>query len=479
MNRKKDLLANIRNGKELNFSDRIQLIIQLSIPAILAQVTSFIMQYIDASMVGQMGANSSASIGLVASTTWLFGCLGSAVAAGFYIQVAQYIGAKEFSKAKDVLKQSFAVIFALTIFIATIGILISSKLPHLLGGAKEIAKEASLYFLIYSCGIPAHAFNSLSSGMLQASGNVKVPSILNSLMCILDVILNFIFIFKAHVFLFGNYRLTIPGFHLGVAGAALGTILSEYIIVLFMLYYLCIKSPLLAIIGQKTKQTDSHSKTENSLSYTKKAFKLSFPIAIENIIVCSAYVAATKIVAPLGVIAIAANSFAVTAESLCYMPGYGISSASTGIIGQSIGAKRPELAISLGKMTILLGMTLMAISGALMYIFAPFIIGLLTPDKAVQALGAKILRIEAFAEPLYGASIIVTGVLRGAGDTVGPSIMSLVSMWCVRIPLSYFLSIRYGLVGVWIAMCAELCFRGIIFLIRFSRKKWLNKDLSA
>lgn len=131
----------------------------------------------------------------------------------------------------------------------------------------------------------------------------------------------------------------------------------------------------------------------------------------------------------------------------------------------------------LGWLTTLFGAALMAGSGALMFAFAPQMIGILTPDTQVRALGASVLRIEAFAEPMFGASIVAGGVFRGAGDTLVPSCMSLFSMWAVRIPLAAFLAPRIGLRGVWIAMCTELCFRGIIFLIRLAGHRWSGKQL--
>ena len=148
----------------------------------------------------------------------------------------------------------------------------------------------------------------------------------------------------------------------------------------------------------------------------------------------------------------AANAFAITAESLCYMPAYGIEEAATALVGQSIGAGRGKLALSFGRISVAFGMGIMAFTGLLMFIFAPFMIGILTPDPAVRELGVTILRIEAFAEPLYGASIVVTGVLRGAGDTLVSSLMNFFSLWAVRVVLSFLLVGSYGLVGVWIAI---------------------------
>ena len=173
-----------------------------------------------------------------------------------------------------------------------------------------------------------------------------------------------------------------------------------------------------------------------------------------------------KIIAPLGAVAIAANSFGVTAESFCYMPGYGIAAAASPLIGQSLGAGRFDLLKRFAHITISMGMIIMGIAAVIMYIAVPWIFAFLTPDHSVRALGVEIMRIEMWAEPLFGAAIVSAGVLRGAGDTLVPAVLNLCSVWIVRIPLTLVLVSSMGLYGAWTAMCIELCCRGIIMLIR-------------
>ena len=426
---KEDTLSYIRNNKEITFEQKIRLVIMLSLPTILAQVSSIIMQYIDASMVGRLGAGCSASIGLVSTTTWLLGSLASAPSLGFSIQVAQLVGAKKFNRARRVFLQSFGIVLLISIIIGAAGAMISWGLPAWLGGEESIHKDAAMYFLITSLSMPALGFNRLGTRMLQSCGNTKTPGILNSMNCLLDIIFTTIIMF----------------------------------------YVLMFRTPMLS----KGYGTDSDEKA--GLATIKKSFVLSLPVTFENVVMFGAMITITRIVAPLGVVAVAANAFAITAESLCYMPAYGIEEAATALVGQSIGAGRGKLALSFGRISVAFGMGIMAFTGLLMFIFAPFMIGILTPDPAVRELGVTILRIEAFAEPLYGASIVVTGVLRGAGDTLVSSLMNFFSLWAVRVVLSFLLVGSYGLVGVWIAMAAELCFRGAIFLVRMERKKWLKK----
>lgn len=459
------LLYKIRNGNSISASEQLRLVWSLSIPAIMAQLTLVIMQYIDASMVGRLGADESASIGLVASSTWLFGCVCTSFTVGFAVMAAQNIGAGNEKNARMILKHGLLFISILSVAVAAIGVCINGSLPVWLGSEEKLWKDASGYFLVYVCSIPAVGLNTFAGSMLQCSGNMKVPAILNVMMCVLDVCFNAIFIFPEITIDFLGINICLPGLSLGVIGAALGTAVSAIITAIFMLYFLCIKSRELHLHGR-------NERFKLDTNCLKKSIKISVPVAIEHIVVCGAMVVTMKIVAPLGTVALAANSFAVTAESLCYMPGYGIADAATTLVGQSIGAGRRNLVRHFARMTVVVGIIVMTITGVIMYLEAPLMMSLLTTDTAVQELGVKMLRIEAFAEPMYAATIVATGALRGAGDTLVPSILNLVSLWLVRLPLAVWLAGGLGLSGVWIAMCIELVFRGILFLIRLLREKW-------
>ncbi len=447
---RRDFLAEMRAGKALTFNEQVMLILKLALPAILAQISSIIMQYIDASMVGRLGAEGSASIGLVSSTTWLFGGVNMAIVTGFSVQVAQAIGAGDEKHARNVMRQSYFVCVGLSLILALSAAAIAKPLPFILGGNEDIVADATKYFLVYGLSLPFVELNTLAGSMLQATGNMRVPSALHVMMCFWDVVFNWLFIY---------------GLGLGVMGAALGTASAELLTALFMMYFQLLKSPVLKIRADE--------KTVFEKSVLKRAAKISLPIAFEQVITTGAQVMSTRIIAPLGTVAIAANSFGVTAEALCYMPGYGISSAATTLIGQSIGAKRTDLTKRLGWMATILGMSIMAVTGAAMFVASPFVVGLLSTDADVVSLATKCLRIELLAEPLFGASIVANGVFRGAGKTLAPSLINFASMWGIRITLSLLLTKSMGLQGAWIAMAVQLSFLGIAFLIRLARNSWL------
>ena len=171
----------------------------------------------------------------------------------------------------------------------------------------------------------------------------------------------------------------------------------------------------------------------------------------------------TVIVAPLGVMAIAANAFAITAESLCYMPGYGIADAATTLVGQSYGASYGlNIARQFGYMTVGMGMVLMTVMGIVLYITAPAVMSLMSPVEEICLLGTEALRIEAWAEPMFAASIVAYGVMVGVGDTVVPAIMNFGSIWLVRLPIAAVLAPTMGLPECG-RPCALSCVSGGVF----------------
>ena len=232
---------------------------------------------------------------------------------------------------------------------------------------------------------------------------------------------------------------------LGVMGAALGTGVAMLITAGLMLYFLLWRSDMLGIFKKQREQRES-----------LPSFRPT----------------------PLGTIAIAAHSLAITVESLCYMPGFGISEAATTLVGQGIGAGQKQLTHSFANMSVSLGIGVMTLMGVLMFIFAHELMSVMSPVAAIQALGAYCLRIEAFAEPMFAAAIVCNGVFIGAGDTLKPAIMSLCSMWGVRLTLAALLAREYGLKGVWTAMAIELTFRGVIFLCRLFYGHWDEKTVN-
>ena len=457
------LSARMRQGETIPLRDTAGVVLMLSIPSILEQIVVTAMEYIDAAMVGHIGAEATAAIGIVSSSTWLLHGILVGLYNAFSIQIAQYLGADRQQDARGVLRQAMLFNLAAGLAAAAFGIGISGHLPGWLGADVSLQANASAYFAIWSAALPFTMAMGMYTSMLRASGDALTPGLISVLVCVLDAIFNFFLINPTRTL----WGITVWGAGLGVPGAALGTALATVVggllalcILLFREGPLCIHKP---------------GSWKITRACIRNLGKVGVPLAAERAALSSAQVLQVRIVSQLGTVAIAANSLGVSAEGLCYMAGYGIQSAAVTLIGQAVGANRKDMAKRFAWLCTGLGMGVMALSGVGLWIFAPALMSLFTTDAAVIALGAQVLRIEAWAEPMFGASIVASGAMQGAGDSTSCFVLNIFSMWCIRLTLAFLLAPRLGLMGVWGAMCCELSIRGLLFLIRLARGKWLEK----
>ena len=297
---------------------------RLSLPAILTQITTIAMQYIDSAMVGALGANASASIGLVSTSTWLIGGIIGGVSAGLFRAGVAPHRRRGRPRARTVVRHGLVTGMLIAVILAALAALISEPLPRWLHGDEAIRADACAYFLTFALMVPFSQLNSLCASFLQSAGDMVSPSVLNAVMCVLDVFFNALFIPRC-----------------GVFGAGLGTASACAVVSLLMAAQCLLRNPHLHM-RRKEKDTVRGA-------ILKKAFRIGFPVALQEVFLCAAMVVQTRIIAPLGAVAVAANSFAVTAEGFCYMPGYGLGAAAATLVGRSVGAGETRLARQQGE----------------------------------------------------------------------------------------------------------------------------------
>ncbi len=308
------MLKLIREGQPLSSRQQMQLTFTLSLPAILANVSAMVMHFIDAAMVGQLGADDSASVGLMGTTSWLFEGVLSAFAAGYAVQVAHLLGAKRNADARQMVRQAIVVCLLFSLLVAGLGLLLCRPLPVWLGAEPHIRGNATLYFGTFMLFVPFFMLDIVASSMLRSSGNMRIPSALNILMCVLDVIFNFFLIFPTRELSIMGCSITMPGAGMGVLGAALGSASAGLIVASIMLYYLVYRS-------SELRLTIDKGSFKPSWIYFWKSIKISSPMALQHTMMCTAMIVITGIIAPLGSVALAANSFGITAGSSCLMSG--------------------------------------------------------------------------------------------------------------------------------------------------------------
>ncbi len=449
----------------------VRILMTLAWPSIVEQLLITMVSYVDTAMVGSLGAGATAAIAVNASTTWLIGGILTAMGVGFSVQVAYYAGAGDASMVRRILDQAVIAVLVFGLFMMAVGLVLSGFLPGWMGASKEILQDAKRYIRIYMLSLVFQCSSGVFSAILRCTGDTRTPMLLNTGTNLLNVILNYFLIFPRRLVHIGSLSIPVWGAGWGVAGAAAASTIAMTITgtALLLIVYLR-KGP------YRIRLTDNYRPDRVVL---KKAVSLSLPAAFERLIMSGGQIYMTRLVSSLGTVALAANHVAVTAEGISYMPATGISFAATALVGQSLGAGDDEKAQRFGSLAGWSGFLLSSAMGLLLFLFAVPLASLFSSDPQVIRVAAKMLRIVSFSEPFFGLSIVLSGALRGGGDTRYPFYVSLICMLGIRGVLAPILifGFKMNLEAVWIAMVADLYARGILCFIRFRSGKWKSMKL--
>lgn len=412
------------------------------------------MFFIDASMVGHLGARASAAIGLVESSTWLFGSITNAASLGFSVQVAHFIGANDFQQARQVFRHGLICTFVLSIIIAVSGILVSGHLPFWLGGGADIAHDASMYFLIFMLVMPFFQLSNLSGAMLKSSGDMRIPSVMSIMMCVLDVAFNYIFIYI---------------FNMGVAGAAIATLASRVFCAVVVLWQLRMDRQPIVVRNYRQIRPDG--------KMIRRVLALGIPSGIENSMFQLGKLAIQSSVSTLGTVAIAAQAMTNILENLNGIAAIGVGIGLMTVVGQCLGAGRKDEAVYyIKKLSVLAEIIVVA---SCLLVFALTIpvtkLGGMEPESARMCFH-MISWITVVKPIVWTLAFIPAYGLRAAGDVKFSMITSCITMWTFRFCLCVYL-IRFrgfGPMAVWIGMFTDWTVRGIVFSLRFHSRKWLK-----
>lgn len=446
-------------------------ILKLAWPTIIEQMMFTVLNFSDTAMVGALGAVATAAVGITSTSIWLSGSVITAVSVGLSVQLAQSVGAGNVKHAREIVGQSLLTSLVAGTLLMLVFFSLHWQLPAWLGAEASVIPQAQSYLQIISISLLFNMLGSVFSSLLRCMGDTHTPLRYNFLAIILNIVFNFLFIFPSReMHLFG---ISFPMFGFGweVAGAALGTALSIGVSALLLFLALCDKRREIHLV---LKKEFLHPNKE----ILRRMVALGVPTAMEQFITTSGQVAATRIVSTLGTVSVAANTLAVSAESLSYMPAYGVSVATTTLVSQSIGAEKKEDAMNFGKIANRLGFFAMILVGILLFVLAEPLIRLFTRDESVIPLAAAMLRIVAVAQPLNASYSILSGALRGAADVKSPFYIGILGMWGLRIPLAllFLFVFHWGLHGYWIAMIIDNMTRGALSIFRFKQGKWMKNS---
>ena len=442
--------------------DSVKYIMHLAWPAIIEQILLTAATYVDTAMIGALGYHATAAMAVDAPITWLISGLMTAFGVGYSVQIAHSIGAGNRSHVREISRQALigSVIFGVVMML--IFFVLSFYLPLWLGADDSILPQTQKYLFFYAAGAPFQMISTVFSAVSRCAGDTKTPMLLNIGANLANIVLNFSLIFESRTIQIFRISLRVFGAGWGVAGAAIATALSYFLAAVGMLFVmLCKNSPI---------QLDLKGSYRLDRTITRRMLSLGIPVALERITISSGQLLMTGITTGLGNIALSANHIAVTAEAISYLPANGISFAGTTVIGHAVGASKPELSKRNAQILGMLGVLAGLLGGAVLFFFAAPLARLFSDNETVIALSASVLRIVAIAEPMFSLSIVLSGVLRGAGKTGAAFWPVAIGMWCVRITTAmlFVYRMKFGLHGVWFAMVADLIARGefCIFLVR-------------
>lgn len=439
-------------------------ILSLAWPTMLEQLMQTAVQYIDTAMVGTLGTEATAAVGSTTTVNWLIGSTVSALGVGFLAFISQSIGAKDNEKVKNASAQSVLVTLVCGVFLTVLVLSLSGFVPAWMQVEEGIRPIASKYFFILYTPMLARTATIIFGTVLRAAGDTKTPMLVGVAVNIINVVLNFLFIYPSRfVSIFGT-EVFIPGVGLGVVGAAIASAIAFFVGGLLIT---------IALWRHNVVSPKGYSlKPNKSILYP--CFKVALPNAFQRFGTSLGYVFFAAMVNSLGGVATAAHTIANTVESAFYIPGYGMQTAAATLTGNALGSKDSKKIDELSKMILFIEVMLMIISGGVLFAFAPAMVGLFSADAAVIILGATVLKMVALSEPFYGVSIIIEGMLQGMGRTSMPFVTNIVGMWLIRI-VGTFVCINFfgmGLVSAWACMIAHNMMLFIVFTCFRLSRRW-------
>ena len=457
-------METIRKKKSIFVWGLLPAVLTLAWPTMLEQLMHTAVQYIDTAMVGSLGTAATAAVGGTLTVNWLIGSTVSAFGVGFLAQISQAFGAGDEQRARRAAAQSVLAVLVLGVLFTALTLSLSSFVPVWMRLAPSLRQTAARYFFVLYLPMLPRTAMILFGTVLRAAGDTKTPMRVGVGVNLVNVMLNFLLIYPTRGAVLLGRAVTIPGAGLGVTGAAAASALS------FLFGGAAIT---LALFRHKRVSPRGLSLRPDG-TVLRPCLRVAFPNMLQRFGTSLGYVAFAAMINALGETATAAHTIANTVESAFYIPGYGMMSAAATLTGNAIGAGDEERRRDTARLIFLCEISLMLLSGALLFAFAPGMVGLFSRDETVVALGSTVLRMVALSEPFYGVSIVIEGMLQGAGKTKAPFVFNILGMWGVRI-VGTFLCTRLlvmGLVSAWGCMIGHNMLLFALFLWYYRRGNW-------
>ena len=417
-------------------------LIVLSIPTILEEILSTLFQYVDTAMVGHLGEVATASVSVTTTITWLVNSIPHAISIAILAMVAKAFGAKDENRIKKISMQALMLAVVCGIITGGISLICSPYIPIWMGADKSIIHDASEYFFIISIPMIFRTASIILGAAIRATKNTKTPMLISLFSNILNIIMNTLLIYILDM---------------GVAGAAIASATS-YVF----------SGTLMFIVYRRNKYLNWKFKEFTIDGHCmEECAKIGIPVLASSLTSCLGYVVFAGMVSGMGTTIFAAHSLAVTAETIFYIPGYGLRTATSTLVGISLGENDGEKFRLVSKMSIIFTVGMMVVSGVVLYFVAYPLMCLLTSSRPAAELGAEMLKMVSFSEPFFGIMIVMEGIFYGLGRTKYAFFVETFSMWGIRIFFTFICVKIFALDlrAVWYCMIADNVVKAVLLAI--------------
>ena len=431
-------------------------IVRIAWPALMEFILTQLVSMVDMIMVGQLGPWAISAVGLTSQPKFLLMAAFMSMNVGATALIARYKGEGDYQKTNTVLRQALLITLVLSAITSCIGFIFAEPIIRFMGAedAQTLAGGTS-YLQIQMTGFVILALTTTITAALRGIGNSKTAMIYNTVANIFNVIFNYLLIY-GH---FGFPRME-------VAGASLATVIGQ-----------CIAF-ILALIAILRGDQYIHLRFKDGFmpqwNVIKSIFRIGIPSMVEQLLLRLGHISYTRAVASLGNLAFATHNICTNIQSISFMNGRAFAVSATSLVGQSLGKKRPDMAQAYSRYTRRIGMTISILMGISFWLFRTPLISMYTDDASVLALGKQILAFVAISQPFQSSQFILSGALRGAGDTKAVAIIIFFTVLLIRPGLAMLAIyvLEWGLQGAWVGFVMDQMIRSFLVLLRFNSGKW-------
>jgi len=440
--------------QDLTVGKEGKLIFQFAAPMLLGNVFQQLFSVVDSIVVGNYcGKEALAAVGASFPVIFIMVSMIIGLVMGTTVVISQYFGAKDFVRVKRAIDTMYIYCAIAGVVSTIIGILIAEPLLRLLGLPEEIMPQAVQYLKIYLSGMVIFFGYNGTSAVLRGLGDSKTPLYFLIVATIVNIILVLLFV---------------GVFKWGVAGAAYATLIANAVAFGLAIYWLNKTHKLIRI-------------SLNGLHFDRETFqqsiKIGLPTGIQQTLVAIGALALMGIVNKFGTDVIAGFSVAGRLDSLAIIPAMSFSQALSTFVGQNIGANKPER-IRTGLIATIKMSGIVTIVTTVFIVFGGHILmSMFTKDTEVIRLGDQYLTIVSSFYILFTLMFIYTGLMRGAGDSLVPMVISLLSLWLIRIPMAWYLSGKIGAIGIWWSIPAGWFIGAALSYVYYKSGRWKKQSI--